>query len=404
MKFTKAIAVRYAAFFVFLALIVECLFFGYFLTRVYQGTSLFLIGNDKILDNLIKARLVYSVYFSQGKKYFLFQADNDLGYTLGKDKEAGLYKTNKQGFRADREYPLIPPEDTLRVAVFGDSYVFGDGEKNEGAWPSILEHLAGHLEVLNFGVSGYGLGQSYLRYLKDGLRFKPDIVLINYAGMGPRDDFNRREIAGRGNLREAHLYRVHFFLKDGALVTKTMTPFDLFDPAFRKEFLFDEDEIFKKAGMGFIQRSSFCYTGLFVKERVLGRLLAKERFEESQGANQEINLKLLEDFIKITRENGTKLVFYSGSDFKEIPDGAHALFKKYPNVVYANSSDLFDKQVRIHKAIGVRLRNASDHHNAEGNKFHAMAVLELLKGKTWGEGDRIFQFDKNSNAFIHIKK
>src|SRR3989338_3519209 len=115
MKFTKVIAVRYAAFFVFLALIVECLFFGYFLTRVYHGTSLFLIGNDKILDNLIKARLVYSVYFSQGKKYFLFQADNDLGYTLGKDKEAGLYKTNKQGFRADREYPLIPPNAFIHI-------------------------------------------------------------------------------------------------------------------------------------------------------------------------------------------------------------------------------------------------------------------------------------------------
>jgi hypothetical protein len=43
------------------------------------------------------------------------------------------------------------------------------------------------LEVLNFGVPGYGLDQAYLRYLRDGRQFHPLIVIIGiYA-----DDVNR---------------------------------------------------------------------------------------------------------------------------------------------------------------------------------------------------------------------
>jgi lysophospholipase L1-like esterase len=41
--------------------------------------------------------------------------------------------------------------------------------------------LARHLpecQVLNFGVSGYSLGQMYLRYRRDVLPFQPDIVIL----------------------------------------------------------------------------------------------------------------------------------------------------------------------------------------------------------------------------------
>jgi hypothetical protein len=34
--------------------------------------------------------------------------------------------------------------------------------------------------VLNFGVGGYGLDQAYLRYLQDGVRYRPRIVLIGF--------------------------------------------------------------------------------------------------------------------------------------------------------------------------------------------------------------------------------
>ena len=43
------------------------------------------------------------------------------------------------------------------------------------------------MEVLNFGVNGYGLGQAYLRYEQLGEKYHPHIVLIGYMS----DDISR---------------------------------------------------------------------------------------------------------------------------------------------------------------------------------------------------------------------
>ena len=157
---------------------------------IYQGSCFFLIGNQKVLDSLIKARLLYAIYFVQGKEYVINQVDNTLGYTIGQNKSTGAYKSNQQGFRGDREYTLFPSKDVLRMAAFGDSFVFCDGEKNEDSWPAILEKSVGNFEVLNFGVPGYGFGQSYLRFLKDGLKFNPDIIFFKNRGFLPGPIFD----------------------------------------------------------------------------------------------------------------------------------------------------------------------------------------------------------------------
>jgi len=85
---------------------------------------------------------------------------------------------NQAGVRAAREYDPLPPPGVVRIAAFGDSYVHGDEVTTEQAWPSRLEKLQPGLEVLNYGVGGYGLDQTSLRLEDEGARFAPHVVLI----------------------------------------------------------------------------------------------------------------------------------------------------------------------------------------------------------------------------------
>ena len=53
-----------------------------------------------------------------------------------------------------------------------------DDVGNAAAWSAVVEAKAPGIEVLNFGVGGYGPDQAYLRYLEEGPAFAPDIVFI----------------------------------------------------------------------------------------------------------------------------------------------------------------------------------------------------------------------------------
>lgn len=121
-------------------------------------------------------------------EYMVFDAE--LGWAIRPDGRKDLnqrgrdrtfsYVANSQGLRADTDFDLEPPRNGVRVAAFGDSFTHGDDVDNAEAWPAVLDRNDSGLEVLNFGVSGFGLGQAYLRYQRLGRTFEPDIVLIGF--------------------------------------------------------------------------------------------------------------------------------------------------------------------------------------------------------------------------------
>lgn len=110
--------------------------------------------------------------------------DQDLGWTNrpGSRSANGLYRANRSGLRADREYSVEPSQGVLRVGLFGDSFIHGDGVALEASLAPLLEAALGQrgvrAEVLNFGVQGYGIDQAYLRYLRQGNEFRPALVVL----------------------------------------------------------------------------------------------------------------------------------------------------------------------------------------------------------------------------------
>src|SRR2546425_487125 len=73
------------------------------------------------------------------------------------------------------------------VAALWNSFVYCNEVKNEDSWPAQIELMYPGIEVLNYGVGGYGVDQAYLRFLAEGSRLSPRIVVIGFA----TDDLSR---------------------------------------------------------------------------------------------------------------------------------------------------------------------------------------------------------------------
>jgi hypothetical protein len=91
-----------------------------------------------------------------------------------------LYQANSSGTRSTKEYKQNPPAGIFRISSFGDSFTHGDDVTNNETWQSIMERIDADVEVINYGICGFGLDQAYLRYLGDGRQYNAHIVLIGF--------------------------------------------------------------------------------------------------------------------------------------------------------------------------------------------------------------------------------
>jgi hypothetical protein len=103
-----------------------------------------------------------------------------LGWSIKANGTSELYRSNSSGIRSNREYTSHPSPGIRRVLTFGDSFTHCDGVENDETWQANMESYDPNIEVINFGVGGYGLDQAYLRYLEDGMRYESHIVLIGF--------------------------------------------------------------------------------------------------------------------------------------------------------------------------------------------------------------------------------
>ena len=124
------------------------------------------------------------------------QLDPQLGWSLRAHKqgwyagEAGRtrFVVNPAGFR-DREHLLDKPEPVFRIAVLGDDYSEAARIALRDTWWWQLEpqlqrcdYKPGKLvEVLNFGVAGYGTAQELVLLQTAVMRYAPDLVLLQFS-------------------------------------------------------------------------------------------------------------------------------------------------------------------------------------------------------------------------------
>lgn len=145
-------------------------------------------------------------------------------------REGGSYvRINSDGLR-DREHAKTKPPDTVRIAVLGDSFVEAMHVPMEQTFWSILERKlqecnafpGKHVEVINFGVSGYGTAQELMTLRQRVWDYSPDLVVLaltthndiydNSRALSRTEEvpyflYRNGELTYDSSFRDSHTYR-----------------------------------------------------------------------------------------------------------------------------------------------------------------------------------------------------
>jgi hypothetical protein len=188
------------------------------LRRLLAKTLLVLIG---FLIGAVIAEIALRV---AGYSYpEFYKRDEVVGMSLipGADgwyrKEGGAYvRINSDGLR-DIEHVIAKPAGTFRIALLGDSYCEAlQVALEEAFWSVMAKNLdechafPGKVEVINFGVSGYGTAQELLTLREKVWKYSPDLVLLAVTTNNDVTD-NSRELKKTDDVP-------YFVYKDSQLV------------------------------------------------------------------------------------------------------------------------------------------------------------------------------------------
>lgn len=152
----------------------------------------------------------------------LWTLDPTLGWTLRPGVVHEDDTVSGQGLRGAQSYSGSAPEGERRIAAFGDSFVYCSEVPSFECWTSRLERQW-RAEVPNFGVSGYGTDQAFLRYLTapDSLVHSATI-LIGFAPVNIRRNVNRyRRFL---DPREELLFKPRFVLESSGRLSLIPAP------------------------------------------------------------------------------------------------------------------------------------------------------------------------------------
>lgn len=317
-----------------------------------------------------------------------------LGWKIKANGRSPLYRSNADGIRADREYERIIPSNIVRIASFGDSFTHGDEVENKYTWQSQMSATEENLEVINFGVGGYGLDQAFLRYKEDGLSYNPNIVFIGYM---------TENIA-----RSVSVYRPFYVPETNGPLAKPRfiineNALELIDnPIQKKEEYFDllrnPEKVLPRLGeKDFFYQTKYHKSMIDVLPSVrLFKILHHEFFQEKflkdevYNENSEafkVTIKIFDKFVKSTLQNNSLpviLVFPYDHDLytygTEGTKGYQPLLNYFEDkeYIYVDLLDAFNKL-----GYGLSMNDFfpnKAHYSPLGNKLVASYIMSYLKG------------------------
>ena len=109
-----------------------------------------------------------------------------LRYELIPSAKSGNISVNTDGFRGP-EYSITKSANTFRIIMLGDSETFSFMLAQSNALAAQLESLLNQksglvwYEILNFGVEGYNTFQELELLKTKGLKYNPDLIILNYV-------------------------------------------------------------------------------------------------------------------------------------------------------------------------------------------------------------------------------
>jgi hypothetical protein len=257
-------------------------------SRSLQRVRTVVIGCLAVIVGLALGELGLRV---AGIRYPVFDAyDHDRATALKSGKE-GWYegegkayiKINGLGYR-DIERSKAKPPHVFRIAVLGDSFTEARQVDIEHTfWKRLETHLAEfrgrRVEILNFGIGGYGTAQQLLTLKLHVLGFSPDLVLLAFSPGNDLSD-NSMDLSTRAG----RTFKPFYQLRDGQLVL---------DNSFRN---MSPTYLLRR-----LQLSAIHYSRILEVVNQARRVIAVRRMRQQPGAPYEVGL-FDEEFLEPTED------------------------------------------------------------------------------------------------------
>lgn len=242
-----------------------------------------------------------AVLVTRAPDIFFITYDEELGW-INKKGASGRYepsvdippttvRINAIGFRGGPVSVEKPP-GTRRILVLGDSNSFGYGVEEEQRYSDLLAgSLPKGYEVLNFGVFGYGTDQAALLFERNGLMFKPDIVVLGFSAGDVSD--NMSSINGG--------YSKPFFRIEGNRLMLKNIPVP--GPS-----IFRRSSSRGSSMKDFLYRHSHLYRLLFTRLTASHMYTPDSVLEMDKEEGMETTVAILNSLNELCRMNGCRLV------------------------------------------------------------------------------------------------
>lgn len=344
---------------------------------------------------LLSSKQIEQIEKLDANQYDVFRYHSVLGWTTKPNANVdNIYVTNSDGIRASRDYSLVPARDKIRLAVFGDSFTWGDMVSNDETWEAILEANSDGLEVLNFGLSGYGTDQAYLRYLSEGYKFRPHIAILCYMPENIYRNVNRFRplyLNGTG----LPLPKPRYYISKGRLRLLE----NPFSSAREVIGLSSNDALLRKVGqrdvwytdmgyrkLGILDKSNLCKV---LRKAIYRRQIKLRRWMSDHrrfGEAFRVTAGILEEFYEEAKRNGARPIIAILPDYGVIRAYYKHNRKNYQAIVdflekrhipYVDVTDDFLSKLKA----GYKKEDffgKEEHYNEGGNRLVAEALKRYL--------------------------
>jgi len=171
--------------------------------------------------------------------------------------EVYLDRVNSRGWR-DRERTFDNPSGAFRVLVMGDSNAFGYIVPGRALYNRVLEdrlRAEGYnAEVLIMGNAGWGTDQALEALRREGLKYRPDLVVLHFSETDIFDNVYYRD-PGKFGRRKPFYFEID---GSGALIRRVNERFEETRRHIKRQYVIARSEILKRL---WVLRTAFKHRG-----------------------------------------------------------------------------------------------------------------------------------------------